>query len=112
MEALKSENRSPLQWGELDPYRRGRTHVGMWAWLLQRVSALGIVCFLVLHLFFTYKPFIQFMLLLMLAFHAALGLRVILLDFNLVNIKYQRDIIYWVLGIALALVAAVWCFTY
>ncbi len=112
MREMKSEARSPLQWGELDPYRRGRTHVGMWAWLLQRISAVGIVIFLVLHLFYTYKPFVQFMLLTVLAFHAALGLRVILLDLNLVNIKYQRDLIYWLLGIAVALVLIVWFVIY
>ena len=104
--------RTPLQWGELDPYRRGRTHVGMWAWILQRVSAVGIVICLILHLFFTYKPFIQFLLLTTLAFHAALGLRVILLDFNLVNIRHQRDLIYWLLGIAAAGVLLVWGLIY
>ena len=55
MNTSELEYRKPLQWGEIDPYRRGRTHVGMWAWLLQRVSAVFIVFLLVLHLCFTYK---------------------------------------------------------
>ena len=38
MNMSELEYRKPLQWGEIDPYRRGRTHVGMWAWLLQRVT--------------------------------------------------------------------------
>ena len=50
MNMSELEYRKPLQWGEIDPYRRGRTHVGMWAWLLQRVSAVFIVFLLVLHL--------------------------------------------------------------
>ena len=112
MGEMKTECRSPLQWGELDPYRRGKTHVGMWAWLLQRISAVGIVICLVLHMFYTYKPFAQFMLLTLVAFHGALGLRVILLDCNLVNVKYQRDLIWWLLGIAVALVLLVWGITY
>ena len=82
MNMSELEYRKPLQWGEIDPYRRGRTHVGMWAWLLQRVSAVFIVFLLVLHLCFTYKPYLQFLLLLAVAFHASLGLRVILLPCN------------------------------
>lgn len=108
MEESKLNLRNPMQWGELDPYRRGRTHVGMWAWILQRVSAVCIVIFLTMHLFFTYKPFIQFMLLTTLAFHAALGLRVILLDFNLIDVRHQRSLIYWLLGIGAAVVLLVW----
>ena len=106
------EYRKPMQWGEVDPYRRGRSHVGMWAWLLQRVSAIFIVVFLCLHVFFTYKPYLQFLLLLTVVFHAALGLRVILLDFNLVNVKHQRWLIPWLLGIGLVILGLVWCFIY
>ena len=29
MNMSELEYRKPLQWGEIDPYRRGRTHVGM-----------------------------------------------------------------------------------
>ena len=106
------EYRKPLQWGEIDPYRRGRTHVGMWAWLLQRISAILIIVCLCLHLFFPYKPFVQFLLLLMLVFHATLGVRVILLDFNLVNVKYHRWLIPWLLGIGLVILALVWALIY
>lgn len=108
MKTPEMESRQPLQWGEIDPYRRGRTHVGMWAWLLQRISAVFILLFLGLHLAYTYKPFLQFMLLLTLVFHAALGIRVIILDCNLVNIKHQRYLIPWVLGIGLTIMAVVW----
>ena len=106
------EYRKPLQWGEVDPYRRGRSHVGMWAWLLQRISAIMIIVFLCLHVVFTYKPYLQFLLLLTVVFHAALGLRVILLDFNIVNVKYQRWLIPWIMGIGLVILGLVWCFIY
>lgn len=108
METEKLEYRPPLQWGEIDPYRRARTHEGMWAWLLQRISAVFILVFLCLHIFFTYKPFLQFMLLLCVSFHAALGIRVILLDCNLVDIKHHRRLIYVLLGITVALALVTW----
>jgi len=85
--------RSPLKRGEFDPYRRRSTQIGMWAWLWQRISALAILVFLGLHLTLTYKPIIQFLLLLVVIFHAALGLRIILLDFGVVGVKYQKALI-------------------
>ncbi len=108
MKTPEMESRKPLQWGEIDPYRRGRTHIGMWAWLLQRISAVLIVVFLCLHLVYTYKPFLQFILLMTLVFHAALGIRVIILDCNLVDIKHQRYLIPVVLGIGLVLFTIAW----
>jgi succinate dehydrogenase/fumarate reductase cytochrome b subunit len=85
--------RPPLQWGEQDPNRWKNTPVGMWAWIWQRLSALAIIVFLALHLTLPYKPIIQFLLLLTVTFHAVLGLRVILLDFNIVHVKYQKALI-------------------
>jgi succinate dehydrogenase / fumarate reductase cytochrome b subunit len=104
--------RKHLRWGEHDPHRRANTPIGMWAWLWQRISALAIVVLLVLHLMFPYKLPIQFLLLLTVTFHATLGLRVILLDFNLVSIKYQRQLA-WGLPIAgLIILAIVWTCIY
>lgn len=98
--------RKPLQWGELDPYRRENTQIGMWAWLVQRISALAIIVFLALHVTLTYRPLIQLLLLLAVTFHAALGLRVILLDFNIVGVKYQRGLV-WGLGVLTLTIAAI-----
>ena len=91
--------RKHLRWGELDPHRRANTPLGMWAWLWQRISALAIVVLLVLHITLPYKLAIQFLLLLTVTFHATLGLRVILLDFNLVSIRHHRTLA-WALPIA------------
>ena len=102
------EYRKPLQWGELDPHRRENTKAGMWAWLWQRISALAIVVLLTLHVTLTYKPVIQLLLLLAVAFHAALGLRVILLDFGLVKVQYQRALIWGLLTLGLAVVPLIW----
>ncbi|WP_300155138.1 succinate dehydrogenase [Solidesulfovibrio sp.] len=106
------ECRKPLQWGELDPGRRENTKIGMWAWLWQRISALAIIVFLALHMTLTYKPFVQLLLLLAVAFHATLGLRVILLDFNLVDVKYQRALVWGLAGLGLVVMGIIWFSTY
>lgn len=106
------EYRKPLQWGELDPHRRAGTRIGMWAWLWQRISALAIVALLALHVTLTYKPAIQFLLLLAVTFHAALGLRVILLDFNLVGVKYQRALVWGLVALGLAVMLIIWRWVY
>lgn len=106
------EYRKPLQWGELDPHRRENTRIGMWAWLWQRISALAIIVLLALHVTLTYKPAIQFLLLLMVTFHATLGLRVILLDFNLVSVKYQRALIWGLMSLGLVVMLAIWFYIY
>jgi succinate dehydrogenase hydrophobic anchor subunit len=105
---IKIENRRPLQWKESDPYRRRSTYVGMWAWLWQRVSAIVIVFLLVFHLTLTYIPMIQFLLLMAVTFHAALGIRIILLDLNAVNVKYQKLLIYGLLGLGLIAFLVIW----
>src|SRR5438045_5576555 len=91
--------RKYLTWGEHDPHRRENTPIGMWAWLWQRISALLIVVLLVLHIMLPYKPVIQFLLLLTVTFHATLGIRVILLDFNLVSIRHRKTLA-WSLPLA------------
>lgn len=100
--------RKPLQWGEHDPNRRRNMFVGMWAWMWQRISAIAIVFLLALHITLTYKPWLQFLLLLAVTFHATLGLRVILLDFNLVNVKYQRMLIWGLTGLGLIVTTLIW----
>src|SRR3954468_24029382 len=91
--------RPHLRWGEQDPYRRANTPIGMWAWMWQRISALLIVVLLVLHISLPYKLVIQFLLLLTVTFHATLGIRVILLDFNLVSIRHRKTLA-WSLPLA------------
>ena len=102
------EYRKPLQWGEHDPHRRENTQIGMWAWMAQRISALAIVVLIVLHITLTYKPAIQLLLLLAVAFHAALGLRVILLDFNIVGIKYHRALVWGLTALGVVIASYIW----
>ena len=107
-EDIKIQYREPLTKGELDVNRWRNTQVGMWAWIWQRISALAIVVLLGLHLTLTYKPVIQFLLLVTLTFHAALGLRVILLDFNIVNVKYQKALIVGLLALGIIIFMIIW----
>ncbi len=62
---------------------------GMWAWLLQRVSAILILLFLTLHFFLPYRRPLQFLLLLVVALHASLGVRVFLIDLG-ADVKTQK----------------------
>ncbi len=100
--------REPLTKGELDVNRWRSTQVGMWAWIWQRISALAILIFLGLHLTLTYKPIIQFLLLATVTFHAVLGLRVILLDFNIVNVKYQKALIAGLVALGIIISIIIW----
>ncbi len=100
--------REPLRKGEFDVNRWRNTQVGMWAWIWQRISALAILLFLGLHLTLTYKPVIQFLLLMTVTFHAVLGLRVILLDFNIVNVKYQKALIAGLGALGIAIFILIW----
>lgn len=100
--------RKPLQWGEFDPNRRRNMFVGMWAWMWQRITAMAIVVLLPLHIVLTYKPWLQFLLLLAVTFHAALGLRVILLDFDLIKVEYQKALIWGLTGLGLVVFVLVW----
>lgn len=107
-EKTSIDYRKPLQWGEFDPNRRKNMFVGMWAWMWQRISAIAIVFLLALHITLTYKPWLQFLLLLAVTFHATLGLRVILLDFNLVKVKYQRALVWSLTGLGLIIFILIW----
>ena len=86
-----------------------RTLPGMWAWLLQRVSAILILVFLVLHFFFPYRRPLQFLLLLVVSFHASLGVRVFLIDLG-ANVKTQK--ILFIVFILLAVFALFWVWNY
>jgi succinate dehydrogenase/fumarate reductase cytochrome b subunit len=108
MDEKPIQYRKHLQWGEQDPHRRASTPVGMWAWMFQRISALAIVVMLVLHITMPYKPMIQFLLLLVVTFHAALGLRVILLDFNLIGVRYHRALVWGLTSFGLVVMFFVW----
>ncbi|MDR3764753.1 MAG: hypothetical protein P4M01_11725 [Acidobacteriota bacterium] len=95
----------------------GPGRAGMWAWVAQRISALLAVILIVAHLLFTWQPLLQFLLLLVVTFHAALGVRVILLDFRIVDLASHRWVTWILLVLAVAVILAAWlsiyrCFPY
>jgi succinate dehydrogenase / fumarate reductase cytochrome b subunit len=82
---------------------------GMWAWLLQRVSAILILVFLTLHFFLPYRRPIQFLLLAVVAFHACLGIRVFLIDLG-ANVATQKTLFIVALLLALFGLLFVWSY--
>ena len=78
---LKRDTTDPRVWRSTLP--------GMWAWLIQRVSAILILLFLVLHFFLPYRRPLQFLLLLVVGLHASLGIRVFLIDLG-AEVKTQK----------------------
>jgi succinate dehydrogenase hydrophobic anchor subunit len=108
MEEKNVSFRYPLRRGEMDPNRWRSTQAGMWAWIWQRISALIIICLLGIHLILPYRPLIQFLLLLTVIFHVSLGLRVILLDFGLVNVRYQKALIGGLTALGAVMFVIIW----
>ena len=103
--------------------------VGMWAWILFRVSGLVLAAYLFVHIWvisqgraagadrldslfeFFDKPFLVFLdsvLVAAVLYHALNGVRVILMDFG-VGIR-RHKLVFWICMIAAA--AAVWAFAY
>lgn len=98
---LKREVRDAQVWRSTLP--------GMWAWLLQRVSAILILILLILHFFLPYRRPLQFLLLLVVAFHASLGVRVLLIDLG-ANVKTQKFL--FLVFVFLALLVLFWVWNY
>ncbi len=82
---------------------------GMWAWLLQRISAIFILVFLILHFFLPYRRPMQFLLLLAVAIHASLGIRVLLIDLG-ANVKTQKFLFLTFVLLALLTLLGIWSY--
>ncbi len=98
---LKREVRDAQVWRNTLP--------GMWAWLLQRVSAILILIFLILHFLLPYRRPMQFLLLLVVAFHASLGVRVLLIDLG-ANVKTQKFLFLAFILLALLTLLGIWSY--
>src|SRR5260370_17227362 len=59
------------------------TKAGMWAWLIQRLAALGLLAVIALHLHNPFVRPVQAAVLGLVLLHGLLGVRAILLDFGL-----------------------------
>jgi succinate dehydrogenase hydrophobic anchor subunit len=83
------------------------TRVGMWAWLLQRVAAIGLVAVIAAHLKNPFARPVQAALLALVLFHGLLGVRAILLDFGL-PARWHRLLFLLALLAGVAAFAAFW----
>ncbi len=61
----------------------------MWAWLLQRTAAIGLILGIALHLSNPFVRPVQAVLLALVMLHGFLGVRAILLDFGL-PVRFHR----------------------
>jgi succinate dehydrogenase / fumarate reductase cytochrome b subunit len=99
---------------------RGRE--GMWSWILHRVSGVGVLLFLFIHIvdtaligwgphvydsvtkiYHTWTIFLvlQFFLIGAVLFHAFNGLRVLMIDFWPKGYRYQRQLFYGATGLTI-----------
>jgi succinate dehydrogenase/fumarate reductase cytochrome b subunit len=83
------------------------TGPGMWAWLIQRAAAVGLLVVVAVHLVNPFRRGVQAALLALVLLHALLGVRALLLDFGL-PLRWHRALFVLALALAAALFAAVW----
>lgn len=83
------------------------TKAGMWAWLVQRVAAVGLLVVIALHLKNPFLRTVQVVLLGLVLLHGVLGLRSILLDFGLPT-RWHRVLLILALLLAAAAFALFW----
>jgi succinate dehydrogenase hydrophobic anchor subunit len=92
-------------WTSRDAWRG--TRLGLWAWLIQRASALALVVVMVLHLRNPFARPVQATLLALVLLHGLLGLRAILLDLGL-PVGLHRALFLAALGLAVVAFTLVW----
>jgi succinate dehydrogenase hydrophobic anchor subunit len=83
------------------------TKAGMWAWLLQRVAAVGLLGVIVMHLKNPFMRPVQATLLGLVLLHGVLGIRSILLDFGL-PVRWHRLLFLLALLVGVAAFALFW----
>ena len=83
------------------------TKAGMWAWLVQRVAAVGLLAVIALHLKNPFLRTVQAALLGLVLLHGVLGLRSILLDFGW-PARWHRLLLIFALLLAAAAFALFW----
>jgi succinate dehydrogenase hydrophobic anchor subunit len=93
------------EWTTAEGWRGTRS--GMWAWLIQRAAAVGLLLVVALHLVNPFRRGLQAALLALVLIHALLGVRTLLLDFGL-PLRWHRVLFALALALAAALFAGVW----
>jgi succinate dehydrogenase hydrophobic anchor subunit len=83
------------------------TKAGMWAWLIQRAAALGLLAVIALHLVNPFRRPVQAALLALALLHGLLGVRSLLLDFGL-SPRWHRPLFILALALAAMIFVAFW----
>ncbi len=83
------------------------TKAGMWAWLIQRAAAVGLLVVVALHLANPFRRGVQAAVLALVLVHALLGARTLLLDVGL-PARYHRLLFALALILAVVIFAGVW----
>lgn len=93
------------EWTSAEGWRD--TKAGMWAWLVQRAAAVGLLVVIALHLVNPFRRGVQAALLALALLHALLGVRSLLLDAG-VPPRWHRTLFAAAVALSVALFAVVW----
>ena len=95
------------EWTSVEGWRD--TRAGMWAWLIQRAAAVGLLAVIAAHLVNPFRRGVQAALLALALLHALLGVRALLLDFGL-PVAWHRVLFVGAVALAAIIFAGVWMF--
>ena len=93
------------EWATAEGWRD--TKAGMWAWLIQRATAIALLVVVAIHLVSPFRRGVQAALLGLVLVHALLGVRALLLDVGL-PLRWHKALFGLALVLAAAIFAAVW----
>ena len=93
------------EWGSVEGWRG--TRAGMWAWLIQRAAAVGLLVVIAAHLINPFRRGVQAALLALVLLHALLGVRSLLLDVGL-PLRWHRVLFALALVLAAVIFVVVW----
>ena len=95
-----TQSSSPTRFPVTLPASGKPAYLGMWTWMFQRASSLILMVLLPWHWVNPYSRPVRIAVLFFVIFHAAAGVRVMLLDFGLAE-RWHRSLIWTLAGIGL-----------
>src|SRR5262249_13195188 len=93
------------EWATAEGWRG--TRLGMWAWLIQRAAAIGLLGVVALHLINPFRRGVQAALLALALLHALLGVRSLLLDVG-VPLRWHRALFVGALVLTAGVFVLIW----
>jgi succinate dehydrogenase hydrophobic anchor subunit len=95
-----TQSSSPTYFSVTLPASGKPAYLGMWTWVFQRASSLVLMILLPWHWVNPYSRPVRIAVLFFVIFHAAAGMRVMLLDFGLRE-RWHRGLVWTLAGIGL-----------